>query len=121
MLKGGAKLAGSNTWNATRKWMGKTGMLEPGRHGHHAIIPRGGWGKGVPDKIKNQPWNITDMPSPEVHGRIHGNYKGQPQYPWLERHWGGSPGWAKEVQLIPLNRAVTAADAAAERQKSGRR
>lgn len=121
LAKGGLKLAGSNGWKATRKWMGKNGLLEPGQHGHHGIVPRGGWGEHVPDRVKNQPWNITATPSPEVHGRIHGPYKGQPQYPLPERYWRGSPDWAKEVQLIPLNRGVTAADAAAERRESGRR
>lgn len=48
----------------------KRGMLAPKQHGHHWAIPQNGWGKNVPDRIKNQPWNIKPMPSAEVHGRL---------------------------------------------------
>ncbi len=115
IAKGGLKMAGSHTWNATRKWMGRRDMLEPFQHGHHGIIPNGGWGKRVPDAIKNQPPNITAMPSPEVHGRIHGRYKGQARYGELERYWRGTPGWARWAHLWAPNGAVTATDAARER------
>ena len=86
--------AGSHTWAATRKWLGKEGYLEAGQHGHHWLIPRNGWGKDVPDWLKNHPWNIKGMPSPEIHGRIHGRYNG-PQFNPAQRFWYGTPAWWK--------------------------
>lgn len=112
LLKGG-----SHTWRATRSWMGKNGIAEPGQHMHHGIIPRGGIGKFVPDAIKNQPWNVTPMPSREVHGRIHGPYKGQPQYGQLERYWRGAPDWAKRAHVWAPTGGATAVDSASERKK----
>lgn len=110
------KAGGSHTWNATRKWMGKNGIAEAGQHVHHGVIPRGGVGKYVSDAIKNQPWNATPMPSPEVHGRIHGPYKGQPQYGQLERYWRGAPDWAKRAHVWAPTGVATAVDSAAERR-----
>lgn len=53
-----------------RPWMGKQKFLKPKQHGHHWAIPQNGWGKDVPDFIKNQPWNIigfsTRRTSPPV-------------------------------------------------------
>ena len=99
-LKGAWKFGGSHTWNATRKMMGEankwTGMkyFEKGEHGHHAFIPQNGWGKNVADEIKNQPWNIKVL-KPEVHGRIHGRYRGMPQFNVLQRWIHGTPKWSK--------------------------
>lgn len=115
--KGLIKVGGSHTWNATRKWMGKNGVLEASQHGHHGIIPRSGIGKYVPDSIKNQPWNITAMPSREVHGRVHGPYKGQPQYGQIERYWRGAPDWAKRAHVWGPTGAATAIDSATEPRK----
>ncbi|HEY3696826.1 hypothetical protein [Phenylobacterium sp.] len=114
IIKGGMKLSGSNTWRATRRWMANRGMIEKGVHGHHAIIPRGGIGKAVPDKIKNQPWNITGLDA-ETHGRIHGSYNGSPQFsPW-DRYWTGTPPWAKSAQKLALNRSITVTDSQTEK------
>ena len=102
LLKGGLKLDGPLKWRTKpweepgmRKWLGEKGFLEPGQHGHHAIIPNNGWGKSVPDVIKNQPFNIKGMKTPEQHGRIHGRYLGQPQFNAIERYWYGTPRWWK--------------------------
>ena len=97
LAKGGFKLAGSNSWNATRKWMGKNKFLDAGEHGHHWLIPQKGWGEHVPDVVKNQPWNIKRMASPEVHGRIHGPYAGKPRYNPVQGAWFGTPTWSKVV------------------------
>lgn len=109
LLKGGLKLSGSHTWGATRKWLGKNDVLGFGQHGHHGLIPQNGWGKAVPDFIKNQPFNIKGMASPEIHGRIHGRYAGKPQFNVAQRFWEGTPRWWKagvaEVLGTPL-RAV---------------
>jgi hypothetical protein len=102
--KGGLKFAGSNTWNATRKWMGKNGFLDAGQHGHHWLIPQNGWGKDIPDIVKNQPWNIKGMPSPEIHGRIHGAYGGKPQFNLLQQLHFGMPTWAKTATVADTAR-----------------
>ena len=112
LLKGG-----SHTWNATRKWIGKNGFAESGQHVHHGMIPQGGWGKWVPDKIKNQLWNATPMRSPQVHGRIHGPYGGLPQYPLPQRYWIGAPDWAKRAHVWLPSGAATAADSFQERKR----
>jgi hypothetical protein len=104
LTKGGFKLAGSNTWNATRKWMGKNSFLDAGQHGHHWLIPQSGWGKDIPDIVKNQPWNIRGMPSPEIHGRIHGNYGGKPQFNLLQQLHFGMPTWAKTATVADTAR-----------------
>jgi hypothetical protein len=92
LRRGGAKVVGSNAWKTTRKWMGDKGLLDAGQHGHHWLIPRK---SAAPDWLKNQPWNIKGMPSPEVHGRIHGRYAGKPQFNAVQRYWYGVPAWAK--------------------------
>ena len=121
VAKGGtkslAKLGGSHTWKKTREWMGESGIAEPFQHVHHGIIPRNGWGKPVPDVIKNQPWNATPMPSPVVHGRIHGKYGKLPQYSLPERYWRGAPDWAKRAHVWIPTRAATSADSAQERKR----
>lgn len=94
--KGGLKIAGSNGWKATRKWMGDKELLEAGQHGHHWLAHRNsGWGKAVPDIIKNQPWNIKAMPSAEVHARMRGARNGQPKFNAIERYIYGTPAWWK--------------------------
>lgn len=105
LAKGGLKLAGSNTWNATRKWMGKNGFLDAGQHGHHWFIGQSGWGKDIPDIIKNQPWNIKGMPSAEIHGRIHGSYGGKPQFNLLQQLHFGMPTWAKNATVADATRS----------------
>ncbi|WP_340646007.1 hypothetical protein [Phenylobacterium sp.] len=104
LVKGGVFIANKATRRAApygwkgnvRTWMGEQKFLKPGQHGHHWAIPQNeGWGKAVPDFIKNQPWNIKPMPSPQVHGRIHGRYGGQPQFKPAQRYWYGTPAWSK--------------------------
>ena len=49
----------------------------------------------MPDVVKNRQWNVKPMPSAEVHGRIHGNYRGKPQFNVAERYVHGTPTTAK--------------------------
>ena len=35
------------------------------------------------------------MPNPEIHGRIHGRYRGKPQFNQAQRYWYGTPAWSK--------------------------
>lgn len=116
-VKAGAKglgKAGSHTWNATRKWMGRKGMLQPGQHGHHGIIPRNGWGKFVPDVVKNHPANITATRDTPDHMRIHGPYRGLPQYGPVQRYRRGSPDWAKRAHVRGPTGVATAVDSQTE-------
>lgn len=82
-------------WRTVRREMGDLKILNPHQHGHHWLIPQNGWGKKAPDVIKNHPANIHGMPSREVHGRIHGRYKGKPRYGLLGRYWHGTPHLSK--------------------------
>jgi hypothetical protein len=93
---------------ATRKWLGKQGYAGFGQHMHHWAIPQNGWGKAVPDWIKNQPWDLKAMPSPQVHGRIHGPYKA-PQYNLQQRLWYGTPAWAKAIGAETVGRPAAGA------------
>lgn len=108
ILKGAAKVGGSHVWRAkpgvdsARKWLGDKGYLKPGEHGHHWAIPKGGWGKNVPDWIKNQPWNIVGLDA-VTHGRVHGSYTLNgvklPPYGPIERVVRGTPDWAKAAPV----------------------
>lgn len=99
-----------------RPWMGEKGYLEAGQHGHHWAIPQNGWGKTVPDAIKNQPWNIKPMPSAEAHGRITGSYKGKPRFNVLERYLHGTPTWSKVATGAALGHPIAAAKGRREDQ-----
>ena len=119
-LKAGAKglgKTGSHTWNATRKWMSRNGRLQPGQHGHHGLIPHKGWGKIVPEIIRNHPVNITATRDVADHMRIHGSYKGLPQYGPVERYWRGSPDWAKRAHVWGPTGVATAVDSHNERTR----
>jgi hypothetical protein len=111
-MKGAWKM-GSHSWDATRKWMNNKELAEKGLEKHHAIIPQGGWGKSVPDGIKNQPWNITQLPR-ETHRRIHTKFKGQPRFPQAERITNGSPLWGKAILGLVPARGATIVDARTE-------
>ena len=116
-----AKNAAKNPYDwdrYVRPWLGKErGMLAPKQHGHHWAIPQKGWGKKVPDSIKNQPWNIKPMPSAEVHGRLTNSYKGKPQFNAVERYAYGTPTWAK----VGTGAAVGHPEAAGKAQADKRR
>jgi hypothetical protein len=80
----------SNTWGATRKWLGKyVWDLEKGQDVHHWLIEqRSTLGKMVPDWIKNQPWNLNPMPTKAFHRFLHARDP-------VTRTILGAPGWAK--------------------------
>jgi len=111
-LKGAWKFGGSRAWKATRKAMGETNQLtglrflEKGQHGHHWGIPQNGWGKTVPNEIKNRRWNIKAMPSPEVHFRIDRSWRGKPRFNPAQRWWYGTPAWSKAVTGGLLGKSV---------------
>jgi hypothetical protein len=106
--------AASQAWKNVRRKMGTLEMLDPYQHGHHWLIPQKGWGKDIPDWIKNHPLNIQGMPSREVHGRIHGRYKGQSRYGILGRYWHGTPHWSKFATGSAVGHPVAAMKAEAD-------
>ena len=93
--------SGSNTWRATRSWMGRKGMAEPGQEVHHWLIHRNGpIGRNIPDRIKNQPWNLTNMPSdPRIHLALHG--KGPLKSFQIPLTIYYSPSWIKGSVYLP--------------------
>lgn len=112
LLKGtafyGAKQAAKHTlskegaygWRNVRNWMGKTKQLDKGEHGHHWAFENH---TGVPNWIKNQPWNIKGLDA-VTHGRIHGPYTMTdkagvrakfPEFNTAEKLWHGTPWWVK--------------------------
>lgn len=124
--KGAFKIAGSHAWNGrggVRAWMGEKGYLAPGQHGHHWAIPQNGWGKAVPDAIKNQPWNINPMQDPAIHMRMNKSWGGKPPLTLPERLWYGPPTWAKVGSGATVGHPAGATKAAIERDssRSGRR
>lgn len=105
-LKGGLKLKGSNAWRVTRDWMKEAGYFpRPGQVGHHVFIPQGGWGKAVPDVIKNQHWNIKVIKDATTHNRVHGLF-GERRYSLPMRFWHGTPRWFKAVTGGLLGKSV---------------
>jgi hypothetical protein len=97
----GAIKTGSHTWSATRKWYGATRDLASGQPVHHWLVPQGGWGKSVPNAIKNQPWNLMPISPPaglssaEWHQAIHG--VGNYALGTLGSLWYGTPAWGKNA------------------------
>jgi hypothetical protein len=109
-------------WDAkVRPWMGKQGYLAKGQAGHHWAIPQNGWGKGVPERIKNQPWNIKPMPEgpagAEMHGRMTGRYKGKPKFNALEQYIYGTPAWSKTATGAAVGHPAAAAKAESEKRR----
>lgn len=109
--KGGLRLGASNAWKGTRKWMGEKGLLQPRQHGHHWLIPQREWGERVPDVIKNQPWNIKGMASPQLHTRIRtGTKSGLPRLNPVERYLHGTPTWWKVQNGVWAGHAAVGAE-----------
>ena len=109
-------------WDAkVRPWMGEKRYLAKGQAGHHWAIPQNGWGKGVPERIKNQPWNIKPMPEgpagAEMHGRMTGRYKGKPKFNALERYIYGTPAWSKTATGAAVGHPAAAAKAESEKRR----
>lgn len=117
LAKGAVFIAKANTKRAApygwkgnvRKWMGEQGHLAPNQHGHHWLIPQNRWGKAVPDAVKNQPWNIKGMPSPEVHWRIEHRVGDKPRFNAAQQYWYGTPAYAKAGKVAVATRGVEVA------------
>lgn len=110
MVKGAIKKSGPFVWRTkpweeakgVRQWLSDVGHVEPGQPAHHWAIPQNGWGKAVPDWLKNQPWNIKELDA-VTHGRVHGRYTVDgvklPQFNALGRYWYGTPDWFKATNV----------------------
>lgn len=126
--KGAVKISGTHVWKTkpwdetpgVRKWLGEKGYLKPGEHGHHGLVPQNGWGKSVPDFIKNQPWNIKGLDA-VTHGRVHGPYTVDgvklPRFNPIERVWHGTPTWTKPAAASMAGDSVRAPTLAIEDQR----
>ena|SRR5688572_17518732 len=97
--------------------MQKEGFIPPGQQGHHWAIPRNGWGKSVPDKLKNMHWNIKPLPG-EVHKRIHFRdlKGGMPRFNPAERFIHGTPRTAKVATAGAVGHPVAGGKALLERE-----
>lgn len=91
-----------NSWkfvNVSKRMHSKSWDLSAkGEHLHHWLIPNNGWGKHVPDYIKNTPWNLNSIPK-DVHGMIHGTIKGGKKYSIIESIYYQTPAWAKTTTI----------------------
>ncbi len=96
VAKGGLKIAGSHSWPATRQWLTKQGFADKGQVVHHAFFERNrGLGQQLPDWFKNQPWNLKNMPSAQVHDRMNHAAWGLPQLNIFQQYHYGLPTWFK--------------------------
>lgn len=92
--KGNASWGGRNGYRA---FYGKSGFASKGQDVHHWLIPRNEWGRGVPNLIKNQMWNLMPFKSRSLHFRAgHGwNYLGESGMSIGGQLWFGTPLWPK--------------------------
>jgi hypothetical protein len=107
LKKGGMKILGPKNWRnppwkpaGAREWLEKNGFVNPGEDGHHWLIPQNGWGKSIPDWIKNQPWNIKGMdkiPHRRSHGRARVDGEWMPEFSDLEKFWYSTPAYVKAI------------------------
>jgi RHS repeat-associated protein len=101
--------AGSHTWSATRKWLGREGAAEPYQHVHHALISQNGWAKGRFESVKNQWWNLKPLEPAdgftmdEWHKMVEGK---RPGLDGFDRAWHGSPDWTKPMAASAAGKGV---------------
>lgn len=77
-------------WKAVRNAIGKAGAVESQQQIHHWVVPRNGWGKSVPNWVKNNPLNLVPMPVGESGAAIH-----------TAIHTGGPIGWGARFIYSP--------------------
>lgn len=104
-----AHLNKSASWESLRKVMTADGRKGPGMHGHHWLVPRNTWGGAVPDRVKNQPWNIKVL-TPENHARISHSYRDKPRFDPVRQVWYGAPDWAKAGAVSVGGRIIPDSD-----------
>jgi hypothetical protein len=106
---GGLWKFGSNTWKATRPWLGRIKAAMPGEPVHHWCIPQGGWAKDLPDRLKNQPWNLMNAFNKTWHDWIEGKAAGGKKgFRLPARLWFGTPPWFRAGLISCYGRAANA-------------
>ena len=115
-IEGLAKLGGSSVWRTSvRPWLTEVGWAEfKGQQFHHWLVPQSGWGRMVPNGIKNQPWNLVRMPEGAAGQALHTMLRGGTwgaagdTMSMAERLWFGSPTWSKILLANSLLRGTAA-------------
>jgi hypothetical protein len=89
---------GKPPWNYERVQprMKRYGLVKDGEELHHWAAPQGGWGKDVPNILKNNPLALHPMPK-QAHQLTHNNLPSQnlQRYGAIQRYVEGTPTWAK--------------------------
>jgi len=100
--KGAAWKLGSHRWGATRKWLLKKGLVEPGKDAHHWLLRQNeGIAKLRFNWLKNQPWNLTPMASKAFHTAVHSK-----RFNAFGRFWYGTPSWFKNLRANLFSRSL---------------
>ena len=108
-IKGGVKIAGSHSWPATRQWLTRQGFADKGQVVHHVFLERNqGIGQIFPEWFKNQPWNLKNMPSAQIHDRMNHAAWGMPQLNMLQQYHYGFPTWFKAGKVSLFGHTVLA-------------
>ena len=85
--------------------MRKTGQAQKNQPIHHWFAHRNqGPFKNLPDRIKNQPWNLMPMPNRAFHNSIHG--VGSNPFNIGQKMYYGTPQWAKATTGYVGSRAT---------------
>ena len=114
------QMALSWTRGATRKRHQVAGLVAKGeQEWHHAVIPHGGWGKHVPDQIKNASWNLKALEQ-ETHRRIHGVFNELPGFNPVKRTWIGTPDHIKAGAAAVTGHGINAASHHVVERRHGR-
>jgi hypothetical protein len=115
-IEGAIRLPASRqSWAAARGQMRKFKLLKAGHEGHHWLIPQNGWGKKVPEGIKNHPLNVKGLPK-TTHRRVHTRFKGEPRYGLLGQYLHGTPTWWKVATGSAAGHPVAAIEAKSHRR-----
>ncbi len=89
-------------WEAARARHRAAGLIKPGQHGHHGVIPHHRWGDYVPKFIKNSSVNIKGL-DPLTHMRIHHRVGDLPRLPPIQRTWIGTPEAVKGAATVAVD------------------
>ena len=84
---------GGHSWNATKDWYYKYYKKLDDHVLHHWLFERNrGIGKHIPAWIKNQPWNVMQLPE-----ATHIALDSKEGLSWFAKMWYGTPAWSKAL------------------------